>query len=121
VSFPNLPVQNTPLTVCFVVQFLPQFENEGAFCEAKVCITFPPCPPPLPCMTLAWDSVKCPTAPPGNYQLDLSITNNGLVPAVAAVLAPCPPPGGPGVPALPSPALLSFPPLTQGNTLGAFR
>jgi hypothetical protein len=116
VSFPNLPVQNTPLTVCFVVQFLPQFENEGAFCEAKVCITFPPCPPPLPCMTLAWDSVKCPTAPPGNYQLDLSITNNGLVPAVAAVLAPCPPPGGPGVPALPSPALLSFPPLTQGNT-----
>lgn len=116
VSFPNLPVQNSPLTVCFIVQFLPQAENLGPFCEAKVCITFPPCPPLLPCVSVSWGPVTCPTALPGNYSFNLSITNQGPIPAAAAILAPCPPPGGPGIPAIPAPSFITLPPLNQGNT-----
>lgn len=116
VTLPGVPVQNVPTKVCFVVQLLPQFENEGPFCEMKVCITFPPCPPLQPCVTVSTANIQCPTAPPGNYSMNLTITNQGPIPAAAAILTPCPPPlGGSGIPAVPSPGFINLPPLTQGN------
>lgn len=117
ITLPGVPVSNTPITVCFSVQLSPQNEGEGAFCEGKVCITFPPCPPLLPCVTLAATNVQCPVAPPGNYTLNLTITNQGATPAATAILSPCPPPAGnPGVPATPQPGFITLPPLLQGQS-----
>ena len=118
VTFPGLPVSNQPTTVCFIVQLLPQEENQGPFCAKKVCVTFPPCPPLLPCMSVVHANVQCPTAPPGNYSASLTITNQGPVPAAFASLTPCaPPPNVTGFPAVPSPAVVTLAPLTQGNSI----
>jgi hypothetical protein len=116
VTFPGLPVQNTAVTVCFIVQLLPQdWEHEGPFCEAKVCLTFPPCPPLLPCVSGTIGNVQCPTAPPGNYTMNLTITNLGPVPAASATLTPCAPVAG-GIPANPSPPFIALPPLNQNQS-----
>ena len=120
VSFPGLPVVNTPTQVCFIVRLLPQnWEQEGPFCEAKVCITFPPCPPPLPCVTGNISNVQCPTAPPGNYLMNLTITNLGPVPAASATLTPCAPPPG-GIPAIPSPPFIVLSPILAQNQSGTY-
>ncbi len=118
VTFPGLPVQNTATQVCFIVRLFPQaWEEEGPFCEAKVCITFPPCPPLLPCVSGTISNIQCPTAPPGNYTMSLTITNLGPVTASGATLTPCAPSAGGGIPANPLPPFITFsPPLAQNQS-----